>query len=152
MSVFGFISSIFKPAVDLVDNLHTSEEEKLTLRNQLAAMQNEMAMRVLDYETRLMEAQASVIRSEAQGHSWLQRNWRPLTMLVFVFIVAWNYIIVPIFGMTQLPLHEDMWGLMKIGLGGYIIGRSAEKIAPGVAKAMAESARQKVTNAAAGGN
>lgn len=143
MSVFGFISSIFKPAADLVDNLTTTEEEKLTLKNQLATIQNEMGVKVLDYETRLMEAQASVIRAEAQGHSWLQRNWRPLTMLVFVFIVAWNYIIVPIFGMTLLPIHEDMWGLMKIGLGGYIIGRSAEKVAPGIARAMTEAGREK---------
>ena len=29
----------------------------------------------------------------------------------------------------QLALPPDMWTLMKIGLGGYVTGRSAEKIA-----------------------
>ena len=32
MGIFDFIGSIFKPAADLVDNLHTSDEERLELQ------------------------------------------------------------------------------------------------------------------------
>jgi hypothetical protein len=142
MSIFNFISNIFKPAADLVDNIHTSEEEKLNLRNELVSMQNQMALKVLEYEKGLMEAQASVIKAEEQGHSWLQRNWRPITMLVFVFIVAWNYIIAAIFNLSQLDVPDGMWSLLKIGIGGYIIGRSAEKTIPGVVKAVKEKETQ----------
>ena len=35
MSLFDFIGNIFKPASDMIDNLHTSEEEKLALLNEL---------------------------------------------------------------------------------------------------------------------
>ena len=70
--------------------------------------------------------------AEAKGESWLQRNWRPLNMMVFVFIVANNYIIAPyaqaISGTSvSLPTPPDLWVLIKIGLGGYVVGRSAEK-------------------------
>ncbi len=50
----------------------------------------------------------------------------------FVFIVANNYIIAPyaqaISGASvSLPTPPDLWALIKIGLGGYVVGRSAEK-------------------------
>jgi hypothetical protein len=55
-----------------------------------------------------------------------------MTMLVFVFIVANNYILAPylqaMFGWSvSLQTPPDLWALIKIGLGGYVVGRSAEK-------------------------
>lgn len=78
------------------------------------------------------ELRSSVIIAEAQGGSWLQRNWRPLLMMIFGVIVANNYIIAPYLGAlfnfsVELEIPPDMWGLLKLGVGGYIVGRSAEK-------------------------
>ena len=139
IGVLSFISSIFKPAVDLVDELHTSDEEKLTMKNKLVSMQNDFAGKVLEYETKLMEAQAGIIKAEAQGHSWIQRNWRPVLMLTIVAIVANNYLLFPYmqaFGIkaVQLDLPDHLWNLMKIGVGGYILGRSGEGIAKNLRK------------------
>ena len=83
-------------------------------------------------EAKMMEAQASTIIAEAKSGSWLASSWRPITMLVFVFIIANNYIIAPYllaFGYTvpTLAIPPDMWGLIQLGLTGYIVGRSAEK-------------------------
>ncbi len=86
-----------------------------------------------------IEAQKSVLIAEIQGDSWMQRNWRPLTMLIFVAIVANNYIIFPYLSLfeatagatTKLELPQFMWDCIKLGLSGYIVGRSAEKIAAG---------------------
>jgi hypothetical protein len=50
MSIFNFISNIFKPAVDLVDELHTSEEEKLTLTTAIRKIEVEFNSKVLEYE------------------------------------------------------------------------------------------------------
>ena len=74
-----------------------------------------------------------IIVAEAQGVSWMQRNWRPLMMLTFVFIIANNYIIVPYavaFGLEvpMLEIPAGMWGLLTVGIGGYVAGRSYEKI------------------------
>ena len=81
-----------------------------------------------------MAEQAKIITAEASSDSWLAKSWRPITMLVFVFIVANNYIIVQyahLFGINIpiLDLPEKMWSLLELGLGGYIVGRSAEKVA-----------------------
>jgi hypothetical protein len=87
---------------------------------------------VLSANAEELQAQAGIVADEAKGESWLQRNWRPMTMLVFVFIVANNYIIAPylqaMFSWSvSLQTPPDLWALIKIGLGGYVVGRSAEK-------------------------
>lgn len=80
-----------------------------------------------------MKARAEILTAEITGQSWMQRNWRPILMLTIVAIVANNFIIFPymdLFGVkaTALALPDRLWGLMEIGVGGYIIGRSGEKM------------------------
>jgi len=89
---------------------------------------------LIDYNKTILEQQASIIRVEAQSDSWLTRNWRPITMIVFVIIIANNYILYPYLSLfwskaPTLSIPADMWSLLKIGLGGYVIGRTVEKIA-----------------------
>ena len=77
-------------------------------------------------------AAAGIITAEAKSEHWLTANWRPITMLVFVAIIANNYIVYPYLSLfwpdaPVLEIPPDMWGLLKIGLGGYVVGRSAEK-------------------------
>jgi hypothetical protein len=48
-------------------------------------------------------------------------------MLVFTYIVAHNYVLSPVFGINYVVIPAEMWSLLKIGVGGYIVGRSAEK-------------------------
>ena len=88
MSILSFISSIFQPAVDLVDTLHTSEEEKLTLEREIRKVENAFSGKILDYESKLLESRSAIIQSESTGRSWLQRNWRPITMLTFLILVV----------------------------------------------------------------
>lgn len=123
MSVFSFISSIFEPAVKLVDELHTSDEEKLQLQSKIKAVENELLAKVIDYETQLLESKTAIITAEATGQSWLQRNWRPITMLVFLVLVVSDS-----FGWLPNALAPEAWTLLQIGLGGYVAGRSAEKM------------------------
>lgn len=76
---------------------------------------------------REIESAARVIAAEAAGESWLQRSWRPMLMCLFGVIVANNYVIAPLFGAARAEIPPDMWDLLKLGVGGYVIGRSAEK-------------------------
>lgn len=103
---------------------------------------------LLEIQSQALRTRADVIVAEAKSEGALPRSWRPITMLTFVFIIAWNYIIGPlisaIFNVSvTLPIPPDMWSLLKIGLGGYVVGRSGEKIAPHVATAVAALKRKK---------
>lgn len=69
-----------------------------------------------------------IIKAEASSGSWLAANWRPLTMMIFVgMVVSWWFGFTP--ERATPELMEDLFDLIKIGLGGYVVGRSAEKAA-----------------------
>jgi hypothetical protein len=95
--------------------------------------------KLLSLEQAVITAQREVIVAEANSQSFIARNWRPIMMLTFVSIIANNYILFPyitLFGGTAITLEipPDMWGLLKIGVGGYVLGRSGEKMVESYAK------------------
>ncbi len=79
-----------------------------------------------------IQTSAGIVTAEANSDHWLAANWRPITMLTFVFIIANNYIIYPYLSLIfdeapMLQIPPDMWDLLKLGLGGYVVGRTVEK-------------------------
>ena len=127
MAWYSILADIMKPVTTLVDDIHTSDEERLVLRNRLYELQAKMGAEMLDYESELAKSRSAVIMAEATGQSWLQRNWRPITMLTFLALVVCDS-----FGLLEFRLAGQAWTLLQIGLGGYVVGRSAEKIVPKV--------------------
>lgn len=134
MGILKFISDIFKPASNLIDKLHTSEEEKLALRNELAGLQATINSKLIEYQASLDKSQTEVIRAEIKSGSWLQRSWRPLTMVVFVTLYVLNA-----FGLLAVPLEGTSLDIIKLGLSGYVGGRSLEKIADKIVPAISKS-------------
>lgn len=107
-------------------------EQKAKLEEGEQAFKSTLTTSLIDYSKTILEQQASIVRAEAQGESYLQKNWRPITMMTFVVIIANNYILFPYLQLffdtgTMLEIPADMWDLLKLGLGGYVVGRSVEK-------------------------
>ncbi len=129
----GFLSAlpVVGKVIDSVCNIIDEAVEDKDLANKL---KNELRINQLSKLSSLaqkeLDAQAQTITAEIQGESWLQRNWRPILMLTFTYIIAHNYVLAPIFSFPCAKIPPDMWQLLKIGVGGYIIGRSAEKVIP----------------------
>ena len=90
---------------------------------------------IAELESVFLETKGKIIEAEAKSEHWIVSSWRPITMLTFVFIIANNYIIAPYamalfnIDIPTLELTSDMWDLVQLGLGGYVVGRSAEKFA-----------------------
>ena len=134
MNLLAKIVEIIKPVGQIIDQVHTSEEERAKLKNELFVLQAQLQVEVLEYEKNLLNKQSQIITAEAQGNSWLQRSWRPITMLTFLVLVCLDA-----FGWLAFRLSDQAWVLLQIGLGGYVIGRSGEKIAQPVIKAMKDN-------------
>ena len=130
-NIWKGITSVLSPVAALIDEVHTSEEERLTIKSKLFETQSSLVTQIMDYEARLAESRACVITAEAQGNSWLQRNWRPITMLTFLLLVVLDAL-----GILTNRLPPEAWTLLQVGLGGYVVGRSVEKVVPQVTQAM----------------
>lgn len=125
--ISSILGTVAGPVFDVIDKAVTDKDEANRLKT-------DIRHRLIDQKDAALQAQMKVILAEATGESWLQRNWRPLLMTVIVVIIANNYLLAPYLGAMfgvglQLELPEQMWNLMTLGVGGYIAGRSGEKIA-----------------------
>jgi len=123
MRFLDLIAGIFKPAAELIDELHTSEEEKLEQKRRLLEIQAMVLDSSLEYEKEMMTSRAEIINSEAKSEHWITATWRPITMLTFLALAVGDSL-----GLLQTPLRDEAWTLLQIGLGGYVVGRSTEKV------------------------
>ena len=130
MNIIGKIGDILGGAFGLVDDLHTSDEEKLSMKAQLLTIQTGVISEVISAQSKMAEMQASIINTEAKSVHWITAAWRQITMLTFLVLIVAAQL-----GLTE-PVQEPMWPLLKIGLGGYVIGRSFEKTVPTVLSSM----------------
>ena len=126
LGITDLIAGIFKPAADLIDNLHTSDEEKLEQKRLLLEVQGKAMDQVHEYNTSLLKAQGAIVNSEAKSENWITSSWRPLTMLVFVLLIVARFLGFEAEGMEKAE-YIMLWEIVKIGLGGYVVGRSVEK-------------------------
>jgi hypothetical protein len=138
----GPIGSLVKEIGGVIDNLSTTSEEKLEAQRKLLELQRSFQTKVMEVDVQFAAEQAKVIAAEVESGSYLARNWRPILMLTFTYIIAHNFVIAPLFSVASVPVPEPMWELLKIGMGGYIFGRSAEKIIPGVTEAVIEARKK----------
>lgn len=97
----------------------------------------QLQLAVLQQSNALEQAAGDIIKAEASSQHWLAATWRPVLMLTFggLIVARWFGWTAP--GMTEAE-YLSIYDLLKIGIGGYIIGRSAEKIAPQIAAARAK--------------
>ena len=114
-AVTPMIKTLFSTIDKNIDNKAEAEKLKQSIQQQL-----------LSGQLKELEAQAKIRTAEAQG-GWLQRNWRPILMLVFAGLVVAHW-----FGFTAPNIPESvqnsLLNIVLVGVGGYIVGRSGEKI------------------------
>jgi hypothetical protein len=100
-----------------------------------AQAEAEIAKQLLASSAELERAAGEIVRTEAASQHWLAANWRPLTMLIFVGLIVARWL-----GYSAPNISEAevlmLWEIVKIGLGGYVVGRSVEKVAPQIVAAL----------------
>lgn len=122
------VSAVLNIGGKLIDRLWPDPEQKA---------QAQLALLELAQKGELAEftARADIVKTEAASEHFLAATWRPILMLTFGALIVARW-----FGWAAPELTEaeylKLWSIVELGLGGYVIGRSAEKIVPAVATAM----------------
>ncbi|RXQ96842.1 hypothetical protein EO244_04220 [Ancylomarina salipaludis] len=117
----GLIKETGSAISGIIDKLVTTDKERLELQNEIMGV-------ITNFASKMMDVQRDIVLAEVNGNK-LQRSWRPIIMLAFGFIVIYEYFISKVFGFPPADLPTKFWDLLEIGLGGFVIGRSVEKIA-----------------------
>lgn len=94
---------------------------------------NDLKGKAMAAKAKTQDIQGEIIMAEAKAQSWLQRNWRPLSMMTFVAIIANNYIIMPYVSLfvgktVYLNFPSAFWAALTTGIGGYIGAKTVERI------------------------
>ena len=112
----------------LIDRLWPNPEQKA--QAQLALLELAQKGELAEFTGR-----AEIVKTEAASENWLASSWRPILMLTFGALIVARW-----FGWAAPNLSEaeylKLWSIVELGLGGYVIGRSAEKIVPAAAAAL----------------
>ena len=123
-SIFsGGAADLVKGVGGVIDNLHTSKEEKLEAERKVKEL-------VSSYQNTLEKEISSRWNADMNSDSWLSKNVRPL---VLVFLVIATVLMIFIDAGTINFNVEDKWtDLLQLVLitviGAYFGGRSLEKV------------------------
>ena len=107
----------------VIDNLHTSEEEKLEANQKVKEL-------ISNYEVEMEKQITDRWKSDMASDSWLSKNVRPL---VLVFLVISTVLMIFIdAGMISFEVEAKWTDLLQLVLitviGAYFGGRSLEKV------------------------
>ena len=117
-----------------IDDNVTSDEERLTLKNELAKIEGDIGNQVRDFK-KVMEGEITErLKSDNENGSWLTKNIRPMT-LIFLMLNTMAVIYATIFGDLSKDKIEMVkaWIPLLIALdvtavGFYFGSRGMEKI------------------------
>jgi hypothetical protein len=120
------VTAVLNIGGQLIDRLWPDQEKKDQAK--LALM--EMAQKG---ELTELTVRGEIVKAEAASEHWLAANWRPILMLTFGGLIVARW-----FGWAAPNLSESeylkLWDIVELGIGGYVIGRSAEKVLPNIAQ------------------
>jgi len=119
----GGAAKLVQSVGGVIDNLHTSKEEKLAAEAKIKDL-------VMGYEAEMQKQVTERWKMDMQSDSWLSKNIRPL---VLVFLVVSTVLMIFIDAGTINFVVEDKWtDLLQLVLitviGAYFGGRSLEKV------------------------
>lgn len=130
--MFAAILSALSPILGkVVSNLFPDPADEL----KRLELQNQFQLALMAQAGQIEKAASDIVLAEAQSENWLASSWRPIMMLTFgsLIVARWLGFTAP--GVTE-AVELKLWSIIELGLGGYVLGRSAEKIAPSIAAAL----------------
>ncbi len=131
--ISGAVSSLMSGPINKIIESYVSD---LELRRKLQA---ELETNMITHLGKSLELQQAIVLAEVKSEHWLTRSWRPILMMTLMFFLILVGFIIPLadlaaghaipFNPRWNALPEGFWNFLSVGVGGYIGGRSVEKIA-----------------------
>ena len=116
-------TELVKEVGGVIDNLHTSKEEKLEAERRIKAM-------IIGFESEMQKEVSSRWKADMNSDSWLSKNVRPMTL---IFLIVCTVLLIFIdAGFLEFNVKDSYVDLLQLVLitviGAYFGGRSLEKV------------------------
>jgi Holin of 3TMs, for gene-transfer release len=131
--ILNLVTGLMSGPISKVLDAYVKDQE---LRRKLEA---DLQGKLTEHLGKSEELGQAVVLAEIKSEDWLTRNWRPLVMLTLMGFIVFVGLVIPfldfVFGspVTFNPrwaaLPPQFWDFLSIGVGGYIGGRTLEKVA-----------------------
>lgn len=130
--MIGAILTAISPAIKQVTQSLFPDPADALKQSEL---EQKITMALIERSSDIEQAAAANIKMEAASKHWLAANWRPLMMVTFggLIVARWFGYAAPNISPEE---YLKLWDIVHMGIGGYTVGRSVEKVAPHIAKAM----------------
>ena len=119
----GGAADLVKSVGGVIDNLHTSKEEKLAAELKIKQL-------ISDYEVEMEKNITSRWEADLKSDSWLSKNVRPM-VLIFLIVCTMLLIFIDA-GALEFEVKSSWVDLLQLVLitviGAYFGGRSLEKV------------------------
>ena len=127
----GGVGEIVESVGGVIDQFHTSKEEKHAMRMAVEQVVTERMAVVQKAAASRFEMVASVIQSEMQSGDAYTKRARPTLVYFGMVMIFVNYLVVPMFGNEAFELPLEFWAAWGGTVAIWSVGRSAERIGKG---------------------
>lgn len=115
------IERLIEPVFGVIDQAVTDTDERERLKAQIQMAMSQRAANLEEYAR-------DIIVAEMRGN-WLQRSWRPVMMLWFALIIGLYWFgFAPDYIVENPDLTERLFGIIQLGLGGFIVTEGGERM------------------------
>jgi hypothetical protein len=131
--ILSLVTGLMNGPVNKVLDAVVKDQE---LRRKLQA---DLEVKLTEHLGKTQELEQAIVLAEIKSEHWLSRSWRPILMLTLLWFVVFVGLILPFldfvmgapvnFNPRWQALPPQFWDFLSIGVGGYIGGRTLEKVA-----------------------
>jgi Holin of 3TMs, for gene-transfer release len=102
-------------------------------------LQADLENKLTEHLGKTQELEQAIVLAEIKSEHWLTRSWRPILMLTLLGFIVFVGLVIPLldaivgspvpFNPRWQALPQPFWDFLSVGVGGYIGGRTLEKVA-----------------------
>lgn len=130
MSILNFIKDLFTPAAKAIDELVTSDEERMKLQVELEKVRASVAERMLEYDKQVLDLQSKLLETasnvhiaESKSESAFTRLYRPIIITCMFLLITLNS-----FGLLKVQLPELFIQVFGAAFGVLTLAPTATKM------------------------
>lgn len=132
--ILGFVSGTISPVTNLIDNISTTKEEKMTLKAEIMKIQNSITEKYIEMETKINDAKGKIMVAELQQQDKYTKRARPTIVYAGLAILFINHVLLPWWSYfsgnipPSINLPSEFWLAWGGVCGVYAFSRGKEKI------------------------